>query len=321
MREYIHIQYADGISLIDACYIRPGLAAIFLLVENGRAALIETGCNASLPLVLSVLERQNVLLEHVDYVIPTHVHLDHAGGAGSMMRVFPNAKLVVHSRGARHMIDPSKLVEGATAVYGEEQMRLLYGEILPVDANRIVEATDNLVLHLAGRPLRFLDVPGHARHHVAIVDEKSNHIFTGDSFGMTVPALDGKRGRFVYLTTTPVQFDPDAMHASIDRLLGYQPLGMFVTHFGELRDVERYGEILHQQIDVFVGIARQHRNQNHAERHKSIRAALGQFAITQARAVGCELADERILEIMAHDLELNAQGLSLWLDTRDSAVS
>ena len=210
MRECIHLQYMDGVTLIDAYYIRPELAAIFLIVENGRVAVIETGCNASLPLVLAELERQNIPLDHVDYVIPTHVHLDHAGGAGSMMRAFPNARLVVHPRGARHMIDPSKLVEGATAVYGPEQMRLLYGEILPVDANRVIEATDNLVLHLADRPLLFLDVPGHARHHMAIVDEKSSHIFTGDSFGMTVPALDGEQGRFVYLTTTPVQFDPDA---------------------------------------------------------------------------------------------------------------
>jgi len=317
-----YLQYESGITQIDARYIRPGLAAIFLLVENGRAALIETGCNASLPFVLNVLAQQNISPECIDYVIPTHVHLDHAGGVGSMMRVFSNARLVVHPRGARHMIDPSKLVEGATAVYGEEQMGLLYGEILPVDANRVIEATDNLVLHLSDRPLLFLDVPGHARHHVAIVDEKSDHIFTGDSFGLTFSELDGERGRFVYLTTTPVQFEPDAMHTSIDRLLSYQPSGMFVTHFGELRDVERYGDVLHHQIDVFVDIARQHRDQqSRTERHHAIRNALGQFAVAQARAVGCTLAKEKILEILAHDLELNAQGLGVWLDTRDVVAS
>lgn len=317
-----YLQYEAGVTQIDARYIRPGLAAIFLLVENGRAALIETGCNASLPLVLNVLAQQNISPECVDYVIPTHVHLDHAGGVGSMMRIFPNARLVVHPRGARHMIDPSKLVEGATAVYGVEQMQRLYGEILSVDANRIIEATDKLVLHLVDRQLLFLDVPGHARHHVAIVDEKSEHIFTGDSFGLAFSELDGERGRFVYLTTTPVQFEPDAMHTSIDRLLSYQPSGMFVTHFGELRDVERYGDVLHHQIDVFVDIARQHRGQqSRAERHRAIRNALGQFAVAQARAVGCTLTEDKILEIMAHDLELNAQGLGVWLDTRDVVVA
>ena len=166
-----HISYESGIFLIDSHYVRSGLAAIYLLVESGRAALLETGCNASLPFVLAALEQQNIAPENVDYVIPTHVHLDHAGGAGGMMRAFPNAQLVVHPRGARHMIDPSKLIAGTIAVYGAEATERLYGEILSIDAARIIEAPDGLTVNLAGRRLLCLDVPGHSRHHIAVIDE------------------------------------------------------------------------------------------------------------------------------------------------------
>ena len=313
-------KYVSDVALIDARYIRPGLAAVFLLVENGKAALIETGCNASLPSVLEALERQNIAVENVDYVIPTHVHLDHAGGAGSMMRAFPNARLVVHPRGARHMIDPSKLIEGSIAVYGAEKMKRLYGEILPVDAGRVIEATDGMTLKIAGRQLLFLDTPGHAKHHIAVVDEKSNHIFTGDSFGLVLDELAGEQGRFVHPTTTPVQLDPPAMHATMDRLMSYKPAGMFLTHFGHLNDVDRYGDILHRQVDAFVDIARQCREEG-TGRHEAIRTALGEFAIQEARAVGCRLPESGILEIMDHDLELNAQGLGVWLDNQVSATA
>ncbi len=317
---HTYIPYASGIGLIDSHYLRPGLAAIYLLVENGRAALIETGCNSSLPFVLAALAQQNIPSENVDYVIPTHVHLDHAGGAGGMMRVFPNARLAVHPRGARHLIDPSRLIEGTIAVYGAEATQRLYGEILPVDADRIIEATDGLVLSLAGRHLLCVDTPGHAKHHIAVIDEKTGHIFTGDTFGMTYAQLSGEVRQFVFPTTTPVQFDPPALQASMKRLLAYRPAAMYVTHFGQLRDVDKNGEVLHQHIDAFVDIARQSSGQGES-RHVEIRAALGRVALAEARAVGCRLPDAEILALLTNDLELNAQGLAVWLDAQSSPAS
>ena len=150
------ICYGNGIHAIDSGYIRPRMAAVHLLVENGRVALIDTGTNASLDAVSAALRGFALTNESVDYVCLTHVHLDHAGGAGVMMRAFPEAQLVVHPRGARHMIDPSRLVEGATAVYGTDEMNRLYGEILPVDKARVVEAPDGTVIEFGGRRLRTL---------------------------------------------------------------------------------------------------------------------------------------------------------------------
>ena len=309
------IRYENGIYAIDADYVRPRLAAIHLIVEKGRAALIDTGCNASLANVLAALYAAGVEPDNVDYVIPTHVHLDHAGGAGMMMRVFGNARLVVHPRGARHMADPSKLMAGTVAVYGAEKTARLYGEVVPVDAGRIIEATHELELDLAGRTLRCLDTPGHARHHIAIVDRQTGHVFTGDTFGLSYRELDTDGRQFILPTTTPVQFEPDALHASIDLILSYRPAAVYLTHFSQVRDVAAKAAELHRLIDAYVAVARAEKDAG-ADRLQRIRDGLARLLIEETTRFGCRLTTEEILALHANDLQLNAQGLDVWLDAQ-----
>ena len=152
--------YGNGIVAFDAGYVRPVLAAIHMVIENGRVAFIDTGSNDALPNALAALRKLGLDASAVDYVMLTHIHLDHAGGAGSMMRAFPEARLVVHPRGARHMAEPSKLVAGVTAVYGADYVQRVYGEILPIPVERIIEAPDGHVISLNGRELVCLDTPG-----------------------------------------------------------------------------------------------------------------------------------------------------------------
>ncbi len=309
------IRYENGIYAIDADYVRPRLAAIHLIVEKGRAALIDTGCNASLANVLAALYAAGVEPDNVDYVIPTHVHLDHAGGAGMMMRVFGNARLVVHPRGARHMADPSKLMAGTVAVYGAEKTARLYGEVVPVDAGRIIEATHELELDLAGRTLRCLDTPGHARHHIAIVDRQTGHVFTGDTFGLSYRELDTDGRQFILPTTTPVQFEPDALHASIDLILSYRPEAVYLTHFSQVRDVPAKAAELHRLIDAYVAVARAEKDAG-ADRLQRIRDGLARLLIEETTRFDCRLTTEEILALHANDLQLNAQGLDVWLDAQ-----
>lgn len=311
--------YDHGIHAFDSEYVRPQLAAIHVVVENGRAAFIDTGTNHSLPRALSALARLGLTPDCVDYVIVTHVHLDHAGGAGAMMRAFEHARLVVHPRGARHMIDPSALVKGASAVYGADEVRRLYGEVLPIDAARVVEATHELRVDLAGREFVCLDTPGHARHHICIVDRRSGAVFTGDNFGLSYRELDTDGRQFIFPTTTPIQFDPQAMHASLDLIMSYRPPYVCLTHFGQLLEPQAKAGELHRLIDAHVAIARREPGSGD-DRLARIRAALAGLLLDEARCFGCRLANDVILEVFAADLDLNAQGLAHWIDNADKAA-
>ena len=307
-------RYDHGIFAIDADYVRPKLAAIHLIVENGRAALVDTGCNDSVPNVLAALDELEIPHQNVDYVILTHIHLDHAGGAGLMMQQFPNARLVVHPRGARHMADPSRLIEGTVGVYGAEATYRLYGDVLPIDASRIVEATHELCIELGGRQLLCLDTPGHAKHHIGIVDRKSGHIFTGDIFGVSYRELDTDGRQFVFPTTTPVQFDSEAMHASIDLLVSYRPQAMYLTHYSRLLDVPRQATELHRLVDAHAKIALGEKNSG-SERNEKIRQGLARLLLEETASFGCRLSSAEILAVYDNDLTLNAQGLGVWLDS------
>ena len=268
--------HPDGIYTLDSGYGRPHMAAIHLIVHNGRVAVVDTGSNASLPLVLSALAELGLAAGAVDWVLLTHIHLDHAGGAGSLMQALPAARLLVHPRGVRHMVDPARLWAGTVAVYGEERATALYGRLLPIDAARIVAATDGLEIELAGRRLRVLDTPGHALHHVCFWDEKARAFFTGDTFGLSYRELDVEGRAFIMPTTTPTQFDPQAMQDSIDRMLAYEPRSMFLTHYGRVTEVERLGADLHRLIDTMVAVACAARGEG-AARHAEIRSGLEQI--------------------------------------------
>lgn len=306
--------YHNGIYAFDAGYVRPILAAIHMVVERSRVAFIDTGSNDSLPNALAALDRVGLGAESVDYVILTHIHLDHAGGAGTMMRAFPNARLVVHPRGARHMAEPAKLVAGVTAVYGADYVQRVYGEILPVPVERIVEAADGFEFNLAGREFLCLDTPGHARHHICIVDQRTGGIFTGDMFGLSYRELDVDGRQFIFPTTTPTQFEPEAMRVSITRLLARRPECFYLTHYSRVHDVEALGRDLLRRLDASVAIGLAHKEPA-PERHALIKVALSKYLLSEVRAFGCRLPEPTLLEIWETDLELNAQGLEVWLDS------
>jgi hydroxyacylglutathione hydrolase len=302
-----------GISAVDSDYVRPGLDAIHIIVEGGRAAVIDTGANHSVPRVLAALAARGVAPEQVDWVILTHIHLDHAGGAGLLMRHLPGARLAVHPRGARHMADPSKLIAGATAVYGEAAVRKLYGDILPVDKARIVEAPHEHCITLAGRELVFLDTPGHARHHVAVLDGRSGHVFAGDVFGISYRELDEGDRQFVFPTSSPVQFEPGPYHRSIDMIAALAPEVVYNTHYSVLRGVPEKAAILHRLVDAHAELALREKDAG-AGRYERLLAGVKALALDEARRFGSRLPEGKILEVYGMDIELNAQGLVSWLD-------
>jgi glyoxylase-like metal-dependent hydrolase (beta-lactamase superfamily II) len=301
-----------GIHAIDTGFHRDRFDAAYLVVDGGRAAFIDTGTALGVPRLLAALQALGLAREAVDWVIPTHVHLDHAGGVGQLMRELPGAQLLVHPRGARHLIDPRALWQGATAVYGPEEMARSYGQLLPVAADRVTTTADGMAVQLGGRRLEFADTPGHARHHHCIWDETSRGWFTGDTFGLSYRELDTAQGAWIVPSSTPVQFDPEALAASIRRLLARQPARMYLTHYSAVGDVPRLGALVLSLLAEMTALG--HAARDVADRHPALVRGLLDIYAGSLAAHGCSLGREPLAELLAIDLELNAQGMANWLD-------
>ena len=301
------------VTCIDTGLFGPRVVSAYLVEGGGEYAIIETGATKTVPRIMEVLAQLDVPADAIRYVIPTHVHLDHAGGAGELLRRCENATLIVHPRGARHMIDPSKLWAGAAAVYGEAELIGKYGRPVPVDESRMVVAEDGFALDLGGRRLLFIDTPGHARHHFSVWDDTSRGFFTGDTFGVSYRQTDSDRGAFIMPTTTPVQFDPDAWHGTLDRYASFNPERMFLTHYAMVEDVQRLGAELRKGLDFYSVTARECAQLG--DRFEAIKLRLVDYTLAGLADHGCGLSDADMREAIEMDMELNAQGLEVWLDT------
>ena len=305
-----------GIVCIDSGYVDNEYAAIYLIQEGDDVAIIETGTFHTIPNVLDVLSELDIKHSQIKYVIPTHIHLDHAGGASGMMALFDQARLIIHPRGARHMIDPSRLVAGSEAVYGEETFKRLYGEIKPIDEKRVDIANDLDVFALGNRELVFIDTPGHAKHHFCIYDAQSKGIFTGDTFGLSYPPLKN-RAHGLIPTSSPVDFDPEAMLNSVDRLLDYQPERMYLTHYGDIdQPQKKIGDFKHWISDYLTLCERI--NPVNEVATLELEQALRQMTVEKLGATaGCN--ETELLALMSTDIRLNAQGLAVWWQARNNA--
>lgn len=312
----MHQDLGDGIFCIEAMYQRPGLAACYLLQQGDAAVLIDTGTSRTVPTVLNLLQRQGLQPEQVKYVMPTHVHLDHAGGAGELMHVLPEAKLVVHPFGSRHMIDPTKLAASATAVYGEAKFKQDFGQLKAVPEQRVIEAADGYSVDLNGRQLLCLDTPGHARHHYCVYDEKSNGFFTGDTFGISYREFDNHNGQFIFAPSTPMQFDPDAWHKTIDRLMSYSPRQMYLAHYCRIEDLPRMADMLHQCLDAYVELTQ---SVTADDRYEQLKEGLRQLYLGQLKRHGCTLPQTNQEELLSVDMDINAQGLEIWMQRQEQA--
>ena len=308
------LEYAGGITAIDSGMVRPQMAACFLVETGSAVAVIETGNAASPDRILKVLKSRGRRPEEISHVIVTHVHLDHAGGAGTLMQRLPQATLVAHPYGARHLIDPSKLEASARAVYGDKKFDEMYGTLLPVPEERVIVMENGDQLQVGGRQLSFMDAPGHARHHFTIWDEATRGWFTGDTFGLSYRELDTVNGAFIFPTTTPIQFDPEALLASIDRMMEKKPACMYLTHFGRVLEIEKLAGDMRSSVQEYVELGERYLASEN--RTQSIEEAMMDRLFERARAHGVTLGEDELRETFAGDVILNTQGIEFWLDHR-----
>lgn len=308
---------ARGIVAVDTLYVRPQLDAAHIVVDGGRAAIVDTGTQYSVPPILAALDALGVAREAVDFVFLTHVHLDHAGGAGQLMQALPRARAVIHPRGAGHMADPAKLIAASIAVYGEAAYRQMYGELLPIDATRIVAAADGQRFELGARTLECIHTPGHALHHQTIVDRGHACAFTGDTFGLSYREFDVDGRALIVPTTTPTQFDPEQLLASIERIRALQLESLYLTHYSRVTGIDVLAASLRHQIGVLVEAAQSAAAAawpDVAECKRRIVEAMRALWVDVARAHGVADPARRVEELLALDLGLNADGLIAWLE-------
>lgn len=303
-----------GVYTVDTGFQRPAFDAAYLVVDAGEAAFIDSGTSLSVPRLLAALDHLGLARSQVRWIIPTHVHLDHAGGVGELLSHLPQAQVVVHPKGLRHLVEPDMLWKGATAIYGDAEMQRSYGHVRPVPRSRIQPSLDGELLPLGRRQLTLIDTPGHARHHHCIWDPVTEGWFTGDTFGISYRELDVQGQAWILPSSTPVQFDPVALAESWQKLLAKQPQCVYLTHYGRLGDVARLAALQSELLVEVVRLGEACRSLDAPE--AALQQGLAQIYLRSLRAHGHKDSDERLLEALAVDIQLNSQGMTVWLKTR-----
>jgi glyoxylase-like metal-dependent hydrolase (beta-lactamase superfamily II) len=294
---------ADGVIELDTMLGGWERVTAGYLIEGDAPVLIETGSQSSVPTLLALLGRLGVGPADLAGVVVTHIHLDHAGGVGDVARAFPNATVYVHEKGARHLVDPTKLVDSAARVYGP-LLDSLYGRLEPTPAERIHVLQDLEVIPVSSnRSLTAVDSPGHAKHHLALHDSLSGVLFAGDAVGVKLPDAGVLRP-----STPPPDFDLNLALHSLRRFAERRPTGLALAHYGLLDDppdvLEEADGTLRRWADVAESAFRDGRD------------------IAQALAVEFESDLDGVAEVHREKLEVmngvhsNAAGLYRWLSSR-----
>ena len=218
---------APGLRYVDVRFQgAPLIIATAVLDSPGGVALIDPGPASCLPQLINSLEAGGVSTREIQAILLTHIHLDHAGATGTLVREHPHIRVFVHERGAPHMIDPTKLMSSASRIYGEDQMDSLWGPMVPVPAANITTLAGGEKIDAAGRRLDVLYTPGHASHHVSYFDPQSRFAFVGDVGGIRLGTAP-----FVMPPTPPPDIDIEMWVASVERVLAWHPSTLFLTHF------------------------------------------------------------------------------------------
>ncbi|MEM6925958.1 MAG: MBL fold metallo-hydrolase [Myxococcota bacterium] len=301
-----------SVTTIDTHYAgRATLAASYLVHEGDQIAVVETNTSLAVPRILAAIEAAGRTTDDVIHVIVTHAHLDHAGGAGLLMEACPNATLHAHPKAARHLVDPTKLVQSSRQVYGDE-FDQLYGEVRPVPESRVSIPEDGEQVVFGSHTLTFLYTRGHANHHFVVHDTGSDGVFTGDAFGIVYPVLQAEgQPVFVFPSTTPTDFDEPAAHEAVDRILETGASVAFPTHFGPVTPLRPVADELHRLLTAHCALVDEADGANVPDAELD-----GWFATRVAALFDVELTrhgkqdDAAARSWVAFDVELNAQGLA-----------
>lgn len=307
------IYLGERIHLIDGFDMGWAQRTGTYVIAEEELTLVETGPSLSVPYIKAGLAKLGFSTEQVKYIIVTHIHLDHAGGAGLFLQDCPNAKVVVHPKGARHLVDPSRLIAGARAVYQDDFDRL-FDPIVAVPEDRILIRGDRDTLQIGEHcVLEFLDSPGHANHHFSIYDPVSRGMFTGDTAGVLYQQLLKEGIHLVLPSTSPNQFDPDAMLASLQRFSERHLNRIFFGHFGMSEQVEDAYRQIREWLPVFVAEGEAAVSAGHS--YQQLSKNLFERIQAHLHSQGVQ-PDHEVFEVLTLDLEVCSMGIMDYLHKR-----
>jgi len=294
----------DGVTEIDTLLGGWERVTAGYLVDGPRPVLVETGSQSSVPTLLAALEDLGVGPGDLAGVVVTHIHLDHAGGAGDVARAFPNATVYVHEKGARHLADPTRLVASAERVYGD-LLDSLYGRLDPTPAERIRVLYDGDTVEVGpARALTAIDSPGHAKHHLGLHDTVTGILFVGDAVGVRLPDAGVLRP-----ATPPPDFDLDLAIQSLHRFAERKPTDIALAHYGVVPDPSTILEEAEATLRSWAAVAEQAWNEG-----ADIAAALEKAFAADLNAV--DEGQRQKLETL-NGVHSNAAGFRRWLETKD----
>ena len=299
--------------------VTPAFTACYLRLAGDECAFIEAHTAHATPRLLAALAAAGRRPEDVRYVVVTHAHLDHAAGASALLAACPNATLLAHPRAAKNLIDPAKLIEGATAVYGAERFRTLYGSIAPIPAARVRTLADGESFALGGAQLTAWHTSGHAYHHFIVDDPATSTVFTGDTFGLVYPALQ-RHGRFALPSTSPTGFNADEAHKSLAKVLSLGERWVCPTHYDAYDDGKEIAAQLGRFIDraqAWVDVEVNGGDEAPAA-SLEVRLQAEWWAAIAEEAPWLTPEDQKLLAL---DVELNAQGLAYVIQTQKAAAA
>lgn len=304
---------------IDCDFI-PEFTAAYLRIAGDECAFIETHTSHAVPKLLATLSAHGKRPEQVRWIVVTHAHLDHAGGAGTLLAKCPNATLLAHPRAARHLVDPSKLVASATSVYGKERFAKLYGTIDPIAQERVRALEDGATFELGDATLSVHHTAGHAKHHFVVDDPKISTVFTGDTLGLAYPVLQ-RGARFAIASTSPTDFDPIEARKSIAKVLSLGEEAACLTHYDEVKDLDEVATQLHGWIDRSEAWLERAASSDESVQvmHTRIAADLRLALDVEAKRLGLVLGATD-WELLSTDIDLNAQGIAFVADKKRSAA-
>ena len=242
---------ASGLDYVDLNFLgRPGIIATAILHGTAGVALVDPGPATTLDRLTTELTRKGIRFDDVREILVTHIHLDHAGAVGSIAERHPHVRIVVHERGAPHVVDPTKLIGSAGRLYGQDMERL-WGDVKPVDASRLQVVIGGETLTVAGREVKVAYTPGHASHHVSYFDPRSGVAFVGDTAGIRRGA-----GTYVMPPTPPPDVDIEAWHESEKKILAWEPDTLFLTHFGPSQGARQHLQAMFGNLSDWSRIVR-----------------------------------------------------------------